>query len=68
MIPKFLRDDGTPRPPLAGRLIGLSVGVLLLAGVMHLALGVIETLVTMLVPFMAVAILYGVMVGRGRRK
>jgi hypothetical protein len=65
----WLRRHGdAPRPPLAGRLIGLAVGVLLLAGSVHLALGVIEALATMLVPFVAVAIIHWVMFGRRHHK
>jgi lipopolysaccharide export LptBFGC system permease protein LptF len=67
VIFKFLRDSDAPRPPLAGRLVGLAVGVLLLSGAVYVALGVIEAVVTMLVPFLAVAVIYGVMFGRGRR-
>jgi hypothetical protein len=64
VIFKFLRDSDAPRPPLAGRLVGLAVGVLLLSGAVYVALGVIEAVV----PFLAVAVMYGVMFGRGRRQ
>jgi hypothetical protein len=42
VIFKFLRDSDAPRPPLAGRLVGMAVGVLLLSGAVYIALGVFK--------------------------
>jgi hypothetical protein len=68
MIPKFLRDDGTPRPPLAGQLIGLAVGVLLLSLAVYVALDVVQALVPVVAPLIVLVGIYLVMFGRARHK
>jgi hypothetical protein len=68
MIPKFLRDDSTPRPPLAGRLIGLAIGVLLLSLAVYVALDVAQALIPVVAPLIVLIGIYSLMVGRGRHK
>lgn len=67
MIFKFHRDDSTPRPPLAGRLVGLAVGVLLLSLAVYVALDVLAALVAVTVPLLAMALVYIIIVGRFRK-
>jgi hypothetical protein len=57
VIPWLRRDPSTPRPPLAGRLIGLAVGVLALSLAAYVALDVLAALI----PRRGAA-------GRGRRR
>ncbi|MEV8439059.1 hypothetical protein AB0425_16920 [Actinosynnema sp. NPDC051121] len=56
---KFLPSgsDG-PRPPLAGRLIGLAIGLALLSLAVMLALDVIAELLAIAVPLAGVAVVY----------
>jgi hypothetical protein len=68
VIFKFFRDHDTPQPPLAGRLVGLSVGVLLLSFAVYVAMDVLAALLSLVVPFLAVVVIYAVMVGRMRRR
>jgi hypothetical protein len=48
-------------------LVGLAAGVLLLSGAVYVALGVISALVSLLVPFVGMAVVYAVMFGRRRK-
>jgi hypothetical protein len=64
----FRRDDSSPRPPLAGRLAGLAVGVGLLSLAALLALHVIEMLVPVVVPLLVLVGIYTIMVGRRHHK
>lgn len=68
MMPKFLRDGDTPRPPLAGRLIGLAVGVLLLSLAAYVALDVVQALVPVVVPLIVLVGIYSLLLGRTRHK
>jgi hypothetical protein len=51
-------DDNTPQPPLAGRLIGLAVGVLLLSFAAYIALGVVQVLIPIVVPLVVLIGIY----------
>lgn len=63
----FRRDDSSPQPPLAGRLIGLAVGVLLLSLAATVALHVFEMLVPVVVPLLVLIGIYAVLFGRHRK-
>jgi hypothetical protein len=60
----FLRDDDAPRPPLAGRLIGLAVGVLALSGAVYVGLGIVEALIPVVVPLVVLLGIYSMLFGR----
>jgi hypothetical protein len=62
------RDDSSPRPPLAGRLIGLAAGVLLLSLAVLFALHVISLLVPVVVPLLVLSCIYAVLFGRHRSR
>jgi hypothetical protein len=65
VIPWFKqRDDDAPRPPLAGRLIGLAVGVLVLSGAGYVAVGVIQALIPLVVPLVVLVGVYLMMRGK----
>lgn len=68
MLPWFRGSDSSPRPPLAGRLIGLAVGVGLLSVTALFALHVLEALIPVVLPLLGVLFVYTVMFGRHRRK
>jgi len=53
---------------MAGRLVGLAVGVGLLALSVWFALHVLDVLIPMVVPLIGVLLIYTVMFGRHRRK
>ena len=58
----------TPRPPLAGRLIGLAVGVLLLSLAAYVALDVVQALVPVVAPLIVLIGIYSLLLGRTRHK
>lgn len=60
----FQRDEDAPRPPVAGRLIGVAVGVFLLSLAIYVALGVIAELIPIVVPLLGVIGIYLVMFRR----
>lgn len=64
----FRRDDGSPRPPLPGRMVGLAIGVALLAVATWLALHVITEVIAVVVPLLGLALVYAVMFGGFRRR
>ncbi len=64
MFSWFRRDDSAPRPPLAGRLIGLSVGVLLLSFAAYVAFGVLQVLIPIVVPLFVLIGVYQLMFGK----
>lgn len=61
MFPWFRGGGGSSGPPLAGRLIGLAVGLLLLALSVLFALHVLEVLIPVVVPLLGVLLIYTVM-------
>ncbi|HEX5120055.1 MAG TPA: hypothetical protein VFW65_33115 [Pseudonocardiaceae bacterium] len=63
----FRRDDSSPRPPLAGRLVGLAVGVGLLSVAALFTLHVIELLIPVVVPLVVLAGIYLVVFGKFHR-
>lgn len=67
MFPWFRGGGGSSGPPLAGRLVGLSVGVGLLALSALFALHVLDVLIPVVVPLLGVLLIYTVMFGRHRR-
>lgn len=68
MLPWFRGDGSSPRPPMAGRLVGLAVGVGCLSLAALFALHVLEVLIPVVVPLLGVLFVYTVMFGRHRRK
>lgn len=68
MSPWFHGDGGSPRPPLAGRLVGLAVGVALLALSTWLALHVVTELIAILVPLLGLLFVYAVIFGGFHRR
>ncbi|WP_433268945.1 hypothetical protein ACQPZF_05585 [Actinosynnema sp. CS-041913] len=66
---KFLLPSGGdgPRPPLAGRLVGLAIGLALLSLAVMLALDVIAELVAIAVPLLGVALVYVLMFRCGHK-
>ncbi|WP_410623216.1 hypothetical protein [Amycolatopsis sp. cmx-8-4] len=67
MISWLKRDDDAPRPPLAGRLIGLAVGVLVLSGAVYVAASVVQALIPLMVPLVVLIGIYAVMFGKHRK-
>jgi hypothetical protein len=68
VISWFRREDSSPRPPLAGRLIGLAAGVGLLSLAALFALHVIALLIPVVVPLLVLTGIYAVIAPRHRRK
>jgi|GEM_PF-7073753 len=68
MFPWFRGSDSSPRPPLAGRLVGLAVGVLSLSLAALLALDVVEAVIPVVLPLAGVLFIYTVLLGNRRRK
>jgi hypothetical protein len=64
----FHRDGDAPRLPLAGRLVGLAVGVTLLSLSVLFALHVVALLIPVVVPLFALVSIYAVMFGRRHHK
>lgn len=62
----FRHSDDTPRPPLAGRLVGLAVGVCLLALGLYFFIDVMQAVVALLMPFIALVIIYRLILGKLR--
>jgi hypothetical protein len=62
------RHSDAPRPPLAGRLIGLAVGVLLLSLAAYVALDVVQALVPIAAPLIVLIGIYSLLLGRMRHK
>lgn len=60
------RDRDTPRPPLAGRLIGLAVGVCLFGLALYFFIDVVQLVVVTFMPFIAVVIIYRLILGKLR--
>jgi hypothetical protein len=58
VIDWFRRDSSTPRPPMAGRLIGLAVGVLLLSVAAYVAFKVMTALIPVVVPLLVMIGIY----------
>ncbi len=52
------RGGGLPRPPLPGQLIGLALGILLLAGAVYVALRVIIVVAALLMPLVVLVTIY----------
>jgi uncharacterized membrane protein YgaE (UPF0421/DUF939 family) len=67
VISWFRRDDSTPRPPLAGRLIGMAVGVGLLSLAALFAAHVVAVVVPVVVPLLVLVGIYAVIVPRHRK-
>jgi CHASE2 domain-containing sensor protein len=67
VIPWLRRDHDVPRPPLAGRLIGLAVGVLLLSFAASVALHVVQLLIPVVLPLVVLIGIYAVMFRRRHR-
>jgi hypothetical protein len=64
VIFKFFRGDDAPRPPLAGRMIGWAIGLVLLSGAVAIALEVVEALIPILVPLVGLVFIYSLLLGR----
>lgn len=64
----FRRDDGSVRPPIPGRLIGLAIGLALLALATWLALHVITLVIAVVAPFLGLTFIYAVMFGGFRHR
>jgi hypothetical protein len=62
----FRHGDDIPRPPLAGRLVGLAVGVCLLALGLYFFIDVVQTVVALFMPFIALIIIYRIILGKLR--
>lgn len=58
------RDGDASRPPLAGRLIGLAVGMLVLSGAVYVAAGVVKVLIPLAVPLVVLIGIYMIMRGK----
>jgi hypothetical protein len=54
----FLHDSDAPRPPLAGRLTGLAVGLALLSGAVCIAANVVQALIPIVVPLIVMISIY----------
>jgi hypothetical protein len=64
---KFMRsDDGSPKPPLAGQMIGLALGLLLLSFAALVALDVVKILVPIVLPLLALIGVYALMFRRSK--
>jgi len=62
---KFQRgDDGSPKPPLAGQMIGLAIGLLLLSFAALVALDVVRILAPIVLPLFALVGVYALMFRR----
>lgn len=57
-------NSESPRPPLAGRLVGLAIGVLALSIAAYVALDVVKLLIPVVVPLIAFLGVYSFMFGR----
>lgn len=64
----FRHDDGSPRPPVPGRLVGMAVGVALLALAVWLALHVITLVISLVIPLLGLLFVYTVIFGGFRRR
>ena len=67
MSPLLRRGEGGDRPPLAGRLVGLGLGIVCLAVAVKLALQVVVELVHVAVPLLGIVGVY-LLVSRGGRR
>jgi hypothetical protein len=61
------RGGGLPRPPLPGQLIGLALGILLLAGAVYVALHVLIVVAALLLPLVVLLAVYRLFDGGSRR-
>lgn len=52
------RGGGLPRPPLPGQLMGLALGILVLAGAVYVALHVLIVVATLLLPLVVLVAIY----------
>jgi hypothetical protein len=68
VISWFRRGDSSPRPPLAGRLAGLAVGVGLLSLASLFALHVLALLLPVVVPLLVLVGIYAAITPHRRRK
>ncbi|WNV83471.1 hypothetical protein [Umezawaea sp. Da 62-37] len=60
----FRHDDGSPKPPLAGQMVGLAIGLLLLSFAALVALDVVKILVPIVLPLLALIGVYTLMFRR----
>ncbi len=67
MSPLFRRGESGEQPPLAGRLLGLSLGIVGLAVAVKLALGVVVEVVQVVVPLLGLVGIY-LIASRGTRR
>jgi hypothetical protein len=64
---RWLRESPDGKPPLVGRLIGLTIAILALWLALHLALDVVAAIVPLLITIAPLFIIYAVIVGKFRR-